>query len=196
MLARNAHVVEKVWEVIEGEYNARMEADHALPTFQQWRQEANIHKEHFTERFDLHRRMLHAATEGDMFALQACLEEGADVNYQHPESGMSALMAAAGAGKTDAVELLLWLKADVELCNNMGQTASMLAALRRCHRIIQALRRVWRERKTPLTLPTIVGYPPGLGGAPRFDFNDLHCFDDPSIHRRHDGFGEALNKLP
>ena len=50
-----------------------MEEDNILPTFQQWRQEANANKMHFKERFDLHRRMLHAATDGDVFAVQACI---------------------------------------------------------------------------------------------------------------------------
>ena len=193
-LKKLADLVNKVWEVVEGEYMAAMEADHQPTTFQQWRQAANANKVSWTDRYDLHQRLLLAAAQGNATGCFCCLEEGADVNYQNERSGQSALMEAAQMGELDCVEVLLWHGADVDLCNKLGQNATMLAGLRRKHRVLQALRSVWRERKQPLTLPTIVGEAPG---RPReFEFNDLWCFDDPSSFRRHDGFGEKLNTLP
>ncbi|MBK7404187.1 MAG: ankyrin repeat domain-containing protein [Phycisphaerales bacterium] len=57
--------------------------------------------------------LLDAAERGDLEAIGAMLEQGADVN-QVDAAGRTALMAAAGAGKIDAVFLLLNSGADPE----------------------------------------------------------------------------------
>ena len=149
-------LIDKVWDVVEEEYVAEMEREHHVPTFQEWRQAANASKPLWTDRKDLHRRMVEAAFQGNMWELQTCLEEGADVNFQD-DVGDTVLMTTAAHGRLDMVELLLWFRADVDCVNKMGQTALVLAGLRRNHRVLQAIRKAWREQRPQLTLPTIPG---------------------------------------
>ena len=180
-------LIDKVWDIIEEEYIAEMEREHHEPTFQEWRQSCNANKTQWFEHRDLHRRMLEAAFQGDFVEVQACLEEGADINFQDA-MGDTVLMVAASNARIDIIELLLWFRADVNCVNKMGQTALMLAGLRRNHRAMQAIRKAWREQRPELTLPTINGCAAGKK-ALDFEFDPIYGYDDPSIFAEPGGFG-------
>ena len=173
-------LIAKLWEVLEAQYIARMEADNVVGTFQAWRQAANENRAFWLDEADLHRRLVMGARQGDFWAVQACLEEGAAVNYQSKTGGESALMVAAEMGHFDVVEQLLLWGADAQLENALGQTALSMAALRRKHKVVEAIRSVWRLREPHKTLRTIDGVEPGERREHEYD--DIHCYDDPSIY--------------
>lgn len=69
-----------------------------------------------------------AATEGDVAALEARVEAGADVNAKD-RYGQSALMLAAHRGHLKAVATLLRLGANPDLTAKFGLSALMLAIM-------------------------------------------------------------------
>ena len=80
--------------------------------------------------------LIHALVLERMRLAHALLEHGADVNARacfgddracRPASGTTALMWAAAAGHTAAVELLLDYRADVSLMDSRGRTAAHVA---------------------------------------------------------------------
>ena len=64
-----------------------------------------------------------AARQGRLADLQAALEAGEDVNSRCPSNGSTALIAASKKGRSDLVELLVAHNADINLVNDLGNTA-------------------------------------------------------------------------
>ena len=58
--------------------------------------------------------------------LQNLLDKGADINYQQPETGYTALMHAAEENKNEIIDYLLWKGADPLIKNNFNCIASDL----------------------------------------------------------------------
>jgi len=71
--------------------------------------------------------MVQAAERGDVAALSAQLNTGADINHRY-DIGRSALMIAARFGQLAAVETLTQAGADLNIQDNNGDTALHLAA--------------------------------------------------------------------
>ena len=67
--------------------------------------------------------MLSAADKGDASALSKLLDDGVDVIYQEPGSGMSALMKACDNGHQEVVEMLLHAGCPWNLLDKDGFTA-------------------------------------------------------------------------
>mmetsp|Transcript_1768 Transcript_1768/g.4461 ORF Transcript_1768/g.4461 Transcript_1768/m.4461 type:complete len:344 (+) Transcript_1768:49-1080(+) len=73
-------------------------------------------------------QLLQAAAAGDLVKLNQLIDEGADVAYQDPETGMSALMHAADERKKEAVEMLLEAGTPWNLLDKDGYCAGEYAA--------------------------------------------------------------------
>ncbi|XP_039613245.1 uncharacterized protein map3k19 isoform X1 [Polypterus senegalus] len=72
-------------------------------------------------------KFLEAVLEGDLEAINNILLDEAfssiNVNFQHPETGSTALIAACEKGLTGVVQSLIKKGADITLCNHSNQTA-------------------------------------------------------------------------
>lgn len=83
--------------------------------------------------------ILQAAKDGKVQELQTLIQQGADLNLQDPDKGMTALMYAIESGRAEATKLLLQSKANISLSNKKGTTALMFAALAGNMEIVRAL---------------------------------------------------------
>ena len=77
---------------------------------------------------DKNARLIQAAKDGNLSAVQAALSDGAEINARD-KSGVPALMWAANNGHTQVVKLLLERRADVNVKKiDTGVTALMMAS--------------------------------------------------------------------
>jgi ankyrin repeat protein len=74
--------------------------------------------------------LFYACDKGDMGVVQALLEKGAEVNAVEKVAGVTPLIAAAGAGHHEVIELLLARGAKIEAPDQDGDTPLMWAAVR------------------------------------------------------------------
>jgi len=73
-------------------------------------------------------RLFHAVTNHDVDALQAAVEEGADIDHQyHQEGSRTALHLAVLSGNMSLVQWLVLLGADLDACDGQGNSALALA---------------------------------------------------------------------
>ena len=72
--------------------------------------------------------MYYAAERGDVDCVRFHLREGVDVNYQHPEAMMSALVISILNGHADVVRALLEHGADANLPAELGNITPLQAA--------------------------------------------------------------------
>jgi|GEM_PF-106961 len=80
-----------------------------------------------------------AIVRGDLEALRARIEAGADLNAREPSGGSSPLITAATFGKTEAARMLIEAGADLDQTNNDGSTALITAAFFGRTEIVEAL---------------------------------------------------------
>jgi len=80
-----------------------------------------------------------AAATGNLAALQASIEAGADLNEREPGGGSSPLITAAVFGQTEAARLLIDAGADIDQQNSDGTTALIAAAFFCRTEIVEAL---------------------------------------------------------
>jgi ankyrin repeat protein len=72
---------------------------------------------------DVNEDMIKAAYMGNTATVKSCIEKGANVNAKMGDSGLTALMLAAGGGHTEMVEVLLANGAQVNVKSDLGDTA-------------------------------------------------------------------------
>ncbi len=84
---------------------------------------------------DLHE----AVGQGDLQAIQAQIEAGADLNVREPMGGSSPLITAATFGQTEAAKMLIEAGADLDQRNNDGSTPLIAAAFFCRTEIVEAL---------------------------------------------------------
>lgn len=89
-----------------------------------------------------------AAVSGDLESLKQHIAAGSDLNAQNPESGATALIAAALFGQTEAAMLLIDAGADLELKNNEGSTALITAAFVGRVEIVKSLLKSGADRNS------------------------------------------------
>lgn len=80
-----------------------------------------------------------AAVLGNVEAVRRHIAAGTDLNERNPESGSTALIAAASYGKNATASLLIEANADLEVKNNEGSTALHTAAFLCRTEIVKAL---------------------------------------------------------
>lgn len=80
-----------------------------------------------------------AAVEGNVEAVRQHIAAGTNLNEQKPESGSTALIAAASFGKNETAILMIEGGADLEVKNNEGSTALHIAAFLCREEIVKAL---------------------------------------------------------
>lgn len=80
-----------------------------------------------------------AAVEGNVEAVRQHIAAGTNLNEQKPESGSTALIAAASFGKNETAILMIESGADLEVKNNEGSTALHIAAFLCREEIVKAL---------------------------------------------------------
>lgn len=83
--------------------------------------------------------MYYAAERGDVACVHFHLSEGVDVNYQHPEAMMSALVISILNGHTDVVRVLLEHGADANLPAELGLLTPLQAAAQQQRADLQSL---------------------------------------------------------
>ncbi|MGE8397746.1 MAG: ankyrin repeat domain-containing protein [Comamonas sp.] len=83
--------------------------------------------------------MYYAAERGDIACVAYHLSQGVDVDYQHPEAMMSALVAATLQGQTAVVQLLLEHGADPNMPAQMGGLTALQAAQQIQHPALEQL---------------------------------------------------------
>lgn len=83
-------------------------------------------------------KLIWAAVQGDMEAVDALLGAGANPNIQN-KWDMSALMYAAEGNHADVIRSLLETGADINAKNGEGSTALMIAAIHGCKEAMEAL---------------------------------------------------------
>ena len=88
---------------------------------------------------ELNYPLLYAAQGGNPQIVQFLLAGGADVNYQHGNTRINALMLAAGANHLDVVKILLDAGADVNNGNDDNSTALMIAAYKGYQEMVETL---------------------------------------------------------
>ena len=84
---------------------------------------------------------MQAALNGQVEVVKILLAEGAKMNIQARDGGITALMGAAAAGRTEIVKLLIVNGADVKVKNLYRDTALTLAQKHRHSQIVQMLRK-------------------------------------------------------
>lgn len=73
--------------------------------------------------------LLEAARQGDVPKVKAALDAGADVNYEMPGPGVTAIFLAASGGHVEVVRLLIKMKADVNASEKIdGRTVLIIAS--------------------------------------------------------------------
>ena len=72
--------------------------------------------------------MYYAAERGDVACVRFHLSEGVDVDYQHPEAMMSALVVSILNGHADVARVLLEQGADANLPAELGNLTPLQAA--------------------------------------------------------------------
>ena len=73
--------------------------------------------------------LLEAARQGDVEKIKTALNAGADVNYEMPGPGITAIFLAAQGGHVEAVKLLIKMKADVNGMEKMdGRTVLIISS--------------------------------------------------------------------
>ncbi len=87
---------------------------------------------------NINRNFLKAAKNGNIFALNNALLEGADINYAD-ENGDTALMLASKNSQINIVDVLLKLNVDINVINKYGKTAIAIATERPSIDIINLL---------------------------------------------------------
>ena len=94
---------------------------------------------------DTNSDLLDASGKGDVSAMQTCLRNGAEVNYQTP-TGNTALMFAVRGQKIEAIKFLLVNGASVlKLKDNVGQNAYDLAKARGNQAVVASLQSKYDE---------------------------------------------------
>lgn len=106
--------------------------------------------------------MYAAAERGDVACVRYHLSAGVDVDYQHPEAMVSALVASVQAGHSEVVHALLAHGADPNLPAELGHVTPLQAARQHGHPHIETLllrhgahlqamsaRRPWWQRWLP-----------------------------------------------
>ena len=83
--------------------------------------------------------MYYAAERGDIACVRYHLEQGVEVDYQHPEAMVSALVAASLNGHVRVVELLLAHGADPNLPAELGPMTPLQAARQCGHVAVEAV---------------------------------------------------------
>ena len=83
--------------------------------------------------------MYNAAERGDADCVRYHLERGVDMDYQHPEAMVSALVIACIHGHTDVVRVLLEHGANPDQPSELGDISPLQAAREGEHHAIQAL---------------------------------------------------------
>ena len=83
--------------------------------------------------------MYYAAERGDIACVSYHLNQGVDVDYQHPEAMMSVLVAATLQGQTSVVQLLLEHGADPNMPAQMGGITALHAAQQIQHPALEQL---------------------------------------------------------
>lgn len=83
--------------------------------------------------------LMDAAVAGNVEAVRHHITVGTDLNERQPESGSTALIAAATFGQVDTAKLLIEGGADLEAKNNEGSTALHTAAFLCRVEIVRAL---------------------------------------------------------
>lgn len=83
--------------------------------------------------------MYYAAERGDVACVRFHLSEGVDVNYQHPEAMMSALVISILNGHADVVRVLLEHGADANLPAELGPLTPLQAAAQQQRADLQSL---------------------------------------------------------
>jgi hypothetical protein len=83
--------------------------------------------------------LMDAAIEGDVDAVRQHIAAGTDLNQRNPESGSTALIAAASLGQNETAITLIEGGAEFELKNNEGSTALHIAAFLCRKEIVKAL---------------------------------------------------------
>lgn len=97
--------------------------------------------------------MFYAAERGDVACVRFHLGEGVDVNYQHPEAMMSALVISILNGHTEVVRVLLEHGADANLPAELGQLTPLQAATQQQRADLQKLLQQFGALPTPSAKP-------------------------------------------
>ena len=92
--------------------------------------------------------LMDAAIKGKVKMIRQHITAGAKLDEQDPQSGSTALIAAATFGQTKAALLLIESGADLEVQNNEGSTALITAAFFCRTEIVKALLEKGAERGT------------------------------------------------
>ncbi|MFO6419590.1 ankyrin repeat domain-containing protein [Hylemonella sp. W303a] len=85
--------------------------------------------------------MYYAAERGDVDCVRYHLASGVDVDYQHPEAMVSALVVACMNGHEPVVRLLLEHGADPNLPAELGPTTPLQAARQSGHAALESVLR-------------------------------------------------------
>lgn len=90
-----------------------------------------------------------AAVEGNAEVVRQHIAAGTDLDERNPESGSTALIAAASLGQNETAILLIEGGADLEVKNNEGSTALHTAAFLCREEIVTALLAKGADRNAP-----------------------------------------------
>lgn len=93
--------------------------------------------------------MYYAAERGDVDCVRYHLNCGVDVDYQHPEAMVSALVAACLNGHVPVVQLLLAQGADPNLPAELGPMTPLQAARQYGHAAVETVLRQHGARPQP-----------------------------------------------
>jgi len=108
--------------------------------------------------------MYYAAERGDVDCVRYHLSCGVDVDYQHPEAMVSALVAACLNGHVPVVQLLLAHGADPNLPAELGPMTPLQAARQGKHAAVEATLRQHgaRAQRAPNATPWWLRWLPGV----------------------------------
>jgi len=82
--------------------------------------------------------LMEAAVRGDELSVRRFLESGADPDLQS-KSGQTALMLAVGEGHKNVVKAILAYRPNIEMCDQLGMTATKYASLFRHEEILSMI---------------------------------------------------------
>ncbi|EOD19701.1 hypothetical protein EMIHUDRAFT_242759, partial [Emiliania huxleyi CCMP1516] len=97
--------------------------------------------------------LLAAAKAGDVASIKRLVQGGANVNEQNPTVGATALVYAAQAGRTEAVQALIELRANPGLTTRKGKTALVVAQEKGHAAVVSLLQQA-------AAAPAVFGAPP------------------------------------